>query len=257
MKNTGNGTNQELDRICMNCNYFFPYLEKGPSEYGLCLKDSEFDPYIDELLEKQNYKCCKELIEEKKFDGNREPCKDFEIIEVIEDDISVDDLFDNKLQEQKEIQILDILLKYQSIERYKNEVNSPETKIRLSAFENLAGLVGFNNKEAAELLIKSFKELPAPSSLDEVHFKLKVFRLVNREEFTEELIPTLVRDLYNTQSNNRTRQWISEIFRFFSIYNRNEKIRGYLEKMLKEKQFSYRIKNKIKEILYTDDSLYF
>lgn len=257
MKKTGNIIKQKLDKICINCNFFFPYLEHGASEYGLCLKDNEFEPYVDELLEKQNYNCCRELIGEKKFDGNREPCKEFDMIEEIEDYTSVSGLSGNELYEEKEIPDFGLVLKNQSIERFKKEVNSPNINVRLAAFESLSALTGFKNNEAAELLIESFNNIPAPSSLDEVHFKLNVFRFVNRYEFIEELIPSLVQDLCNTKSNNKTRQWILEIFRFFSIYKENEKIKNSLEKILSEKLFSYRIKKKIKGILYEADDFPF
>ena len=79
------------EKICCNCNYFFPYLLNGPSEYGICLKDDEFEPYIEDLLEDEDYDCCIELIEEKKFDGNRDSCEDFEMVEIIGTDSSMDE----------------------------------------------------------------------------------------------------------------------------------------------------------------------
>ncbi len=62
---------EELDRLCCNCNSFFP-AETGWTEEGICLSDSAFEPYLDELLENMNYDCCKDLIEKLKFDGNCE-----------------------------------------------------------------------------------------------------------------------------------------------------------------------------------------
>lgn len=127
-------------------------------------------------------------------------------------------------------------------------MESPSSEVRLKAIETLAGFTSFKNEEASELLINFFRNIPPPKTLQEVHFKIKVFGFVNRREFRKELVPVLVKDLYNTSSNNTTRQWITEIFRFFQICS-IEDIREPLEKMLKEKRFSYRIKNKIKEIL--------
>jgi len=127
-------------------------------------------------------------------------------------------------------------------------LESPSSEVRLKAIETLAGFTSFKNEETSELLINFFRNIPPPKTLQEVHFKIKVFGFVNRREFRKELVPVLVKDLYNTSSNNTTRQWITEIFRFFQICS-IEDIREPLEKMLKEKRFSYRIKNKIKEIL--------
>jgi hypothetical protein len=39
----------ELERVCFNCNHFFPASIQGPTEFGICLNDKEFEPFIDEL----------------------------------------------------------------------------------------------------------------------------------------------------------------------------------------------------------------
>ena len=124
-------------------------------------------------------------------------------------------------------------------------MESPSSEVRLEAIETLAGFTSFKNKEASELLINFFRNTPPPKTLEEVYFKIEAFRFVNRRESQKELVPVLVKDLYNTSSNNTTRQWITEIFRFFQRCSIKD-IREPLEKMLKEKCFSYRIKNKIK-----------
>jgi len=243
---------KELEKICMNCQSYYPDRLDEPTEFGICLNDIDFDPYIDELLEKQNFNCCKELIARKKFDGNREACEDFEMIEIKEDPILEQELEklakDGNVNEEtvKEIFLMHSL-RSQSVEEYAKKLESPGFNVRLKAIKTLAGLTSFKNKEASELLINFFRNIPPPKTLEEVHFKIEVFGFVNRREFQEKLIPVLIRDLYNTSSNNTTRQWITEI-RFFQICS-IEDIREPLEKMLKEKRFSYRIKNKIKEIL--------
>ena len=155
---------------------------------------------------------------------------------------------DNINEETVEEIFLAYSLRNRSVEEYATKLESPSSDVRLEAIETLAGFASFKNKEASELLINFFRNIPPPEILEEVHFKIKVFRFVNRGQFQEELIPVLVKDLYNTSSNNTTRQWITEIFRFFQTCS-IEDIREPLEKMLKEKCFSYRIKNKIKEIL--------
>lgn len=55
-------------------------------------------------------------------------------------------------------------------------------------------------------------------------------------------------ELYRTPSNNTTRQWISDIFRFLE-YSPIELSREPLEKMIKDKRFSYRLKKKMRNIL--------
>jgi len=244
---------EKLERICMNCNNYYPDRLDEPTEFGICLNDIDFEPYIDELLEKQNFDCCKELIARKRFNGSRKACEDFEMIEIEEDPILEQELKelakdDNVNEETVEEIFLMHSLRSRSVEEYAKKLESPSFNVRLKAIETLAGLTSFKNKEASELLINSFRNIPPPKTLEEVHFKIKAFRFVNRREFQKELVPVLIRDLYNTSSNNTTRQWITEIFRFFQTCS-IEDMREPLEKMLKEKRFSYRIKNKIKEIL--------
>lgn len=73
---------EQLERVCCNCNYFFPSRPEI-SEYGICLEDSEFEPFIDELLENLNYSCCQDLIREKEFTGDKDACNKYEEAEFI------------------------------------------------------------------------------------------------------------------------------------------------------------------------------
>jgi len=52
-----------MERICWNCNNFFPEKESGPTEMGICINEKAFEPYLEELMENANYNCCRELIE--------------------------------------------------------------------------------------------------------------------------------------------------------------------------------------------------
>jgi hypothetical protein len=237
----------------MNCQSYYPDRLDEETEFGICLNDSDFEPHIDELLEKQNFNCCKELIARKRFDGNKEVCQDFEMAEIKEDPIleqGLEELAkDDNINEET---VNEIFLAYsvrnRSVGEYPKKLQSPSSEIRVEAIETRAGFASFKNKGACELLVNFFRNIPPSKSLQEVHFKIKVFGFVERGEFQKELVPILIKDLHNTSSNNTTRQWITEIFRFFQRCS-IEDMREPLEKMLKEKCFSYRIKNKIKEIL--------
>ena len=71
---------EELEAICLNCNSFFP-ANIGPIEFGICLIDEAFEPFIDELLENPETASCQELIKSKQFSGEKEACSDFEEME--------------------------------------------------------------------------------------------------------------------------------------------------------------------------------
>ncbi len=51
---------------------------------GICLEDSDFEPFLDELLGSSNYASCQHLIDSKKFSGESTACDRFEEVELIE-----------------------------------------------------------------------------------------------------------------------------------------------------------------------------
>ena len=77
---------KESERICFNCNQFLPASMNEATEFGICLMDEVFEPYIEELLENSNFASCQDLIDYKKFPGEREACEHFEESESIEID---------------------------------------------------------------------------------------------------------------------------------------------------------------------------
>lgn len=98
-------------------------------------------------------------------------------------------------------------------------------------------------------LLKYFSKLPPTKTLEEVYLKKEVLRHLVRDDMKSQILPYIINELYNTPSNNTTRQWITAIFEFLS-HSPKDKIREPLEKMLKDKRFSYRLKEKMKNILY-------
>lgn len=73
----------EPDRICGNCNYSFP-AEEGGSIDAICLKDAEFEPYTERLLEEGDFSCCATLIKRKRFTVDRKACSDFDPMEFVD-----------------------------------------------------------------------------------------------------------------------------------------------------------------------------
>lgn len=74
---------EELARICGNCNIFYP-LSFESGEHGICLADTAFEPYLDEILEQDDFSRCRELAVEKMFPDEQEPCDRYEEVEVCE-----------------------------------------------------------------------------------------------------------------------------------------------------------------------------
>jgi len=237
----GHRIKMELELICSNCGYFFPASMKNPTKYGICLYDNN---------------SCKELIEEKKFLGETEACKHFEALEEFE--IDDNSRLGRELRHRKNTvdQIEKIDWKTIPIDRHVAQLNNPDKDKQLKALSTLASLAILGNKKAFDPLIEYFKKLPPPNTLDEVHFKLEVFRYVKYTKNELVIIPYLINELYHIQSNNTTRQWISKILQYLEFCPINM-IRDPLEKLLKERRFSHKLKAKIKNTIIACEEKHF
>ena len=139
-------------------------------------------------------------------------------------------------------------LKTFPIDRYIEQIKSQIPTERNAAISSLRAFVASGNKDAFNVLCEYFKDLPAPTTLEEVHFKIDLLRQMQNQDFKPLLIPILIDELYDTPSNNTTRQWISAIFKSLENFPCKD-VRDPLLKMLKDKRFSYRMKKKMKDIL--------
>lgn len=187
--------NNEIERICFNCNYFFPASGQDFNEFGICLNDNEFEPYLDELLENSNYDCCSDLINRKKFSGEQEACPNFDEMD-FEETIEIDDESElcRKLisclesgqfsyESLKELiieeRIRNIDLKTLPVEQDVKRLYSHNLADQMSAIRSLGGLISFENKAAFEELFKYLKQLPSPKTIQDVHIRIEVLRHLN------------------------------------------------------------------------------
>jgi hypothetical protein len=252
----------EEEKICFDCASYFPDSPNEATEYGICLLDEAFDPVVDDLLEGRMDEACRALVERKRFVGGRPACDSFEPAEMWEiDDDSPLGRELRRLAETGELnrEALDQLLDLAKldavdwtavpIDEHEARLESGTPEAREAALQTLSGLMSFGNQSARNALVRYLKGLPPPGTLEEVHFKVKVLRLMRREDTQEELVPHLVEELYRTPSNNTTRQWITAVFRFLEDAPPSL-TRAPLERMLGDKRFSPRLKQKMKDILY-------
>jgi len=256
---------EELVPICLNCSYFFPASMEDWTEYGICLNDEAFEPYLDELIEQNNYSSCQKLVEEKKIHGDTEACEHFEEPEQfeIDDNSHLGREFQNLLNTGKlnsdaieRAILLDQIEKIDwktiPVDNHVAQLKNPDKDKQLEAVTTLGSLAIQGNINAASELIKYFKKLPPPETLDEVHYKIEVFRHIDYMPNKSVIIPHLIDELYHIQSNNTTRQWISKILHFLK-HCPSAVIRGPLEKLLKEKKLSYKLKTKINNIIIASE----
>lgn len=240
-------------------------------EFGICLNDEEFAPFIEELLENSNYGCCQELIKYRKFRGEREACSDFSISE-IEEGIEIDEnsefgreLITSIRSGQFNMESLEeLLLKEQirnidfknlTVEKYSQRLKDSNPEVRNSAISTLGALIVYGNKAAFQELFVFLQQLPPPKTIEEVHFKKTLLLQLDYPPFKTQIVPALLDELNTVSSNNTTRQWITTILEFLER-NLDNSICERLENMLSDKRFTYRIKAKIRYILHKNDNLF-
>ncbi|NLC43557.1 MAG: hypothetical protein GX783_04670 [Clostridiales bacterium] len=236
---------EELERICCNCNQFISDLDDFESEFGICLRDDVFDEHLDEVFGNSSFSSCRDLFEERKFDGFRQACADFEEIEYVEDEeleeeseLNYEEL--DKLTEVYRTQDVDDIAKYlYAEEEYKDK-----------AISLLLYLMNYRNENAFKAMMDYYKSLPSVESIDDVHFRLKILECLYRfnpnESCSSELIEMLVDELYKMQSNNTTRQLFSSILKFLSSSNCElDMITDKLAWLLDNRKFSPKMKQNI------------
>jgi hypothetical protein len=73
-----------LDRVCGNCHRSHP-AEPVASQFCICLQDPEFEPYLDDIIERQDFSRCQELTRRTRFPWNREACKEFDPVDDLDE----------------------------------------------------------------------------------------------------------------------------------------------------------------------------
>ncbi|MFO7953110.1 MAG: hypothetical protein R6U91_09970 [Bacillota bacterium] len=254
---------EELERVCFNCTHFFPASDEL-TEYGICLDDEDFAPYIKDLLEDFNFASCQDLIDKKKFSGDYEGCENFEVAEILEidNDSPLEELLNTyketgEIDEEKlekaifEEQIKNIDLKTLPVEPYAEKLESGGPEEQKEALQSLGGLVSQGNREAFKALFDYLKKLPPPERINEVHTKIDILENLKASPYPEQkikLISLLMDELYKVASNNTTRQWITKILEYLADLPEAE-IRPPLEALLEKRQFPLRTRKKIEAFL--------
>ncbi|MBC8431035.1 MAG: hypothetical protein ISR61_10010 [Desulfobacteraceae bacterium] len=255
----------DLERICGNCNYSFPSEPFG-SDFAICLNDPDLEPYVDDMLENQDFSRCQNLIKQKRFSWEQEACPDFDPVELNEEfpfsselNSAIAELADEgrltaETFEQAVFEdvVDNIDWAHMPVEDYVEELNRADNVgAREKAVANLGGLIAFDNEAAFYALGNYLRELSPPATVEETHFRIEILRHLNlRNRFEDKLGPLLVEDLFRTPSNNTTRSWYTAVFRFFENAPAHMAEEA-LSPMLNSPQFSYRIKKRVRTILQT------
>jgi hypothetical protein len=260
---------EELDKVCGNCNSFFP-AEPGGSSFAICLSDSDFEPYIDQLLN-NDYDCCEKLIALKRFPIDRQACPDFDPIEDCDDETEFSSELTAKIRDlstkgQLTPDSLRTALAIEPIENidwskapiesYVQRFHAAATvRLQSAALNGLGALVSYGNRAAFDFLCDFFRKLPPAQTPADCHFRAEILRYLRGPlEYERKVARMLVEDLFRTPSNQSTRSWYSEVWKFFKGCP-PEVAEEALLPILDSPKFSYRIKQRVKEIIGLTRSL--
>jgi len=225
------------ESICQNCSYFFSDAE-DETGLGVCMRDEAFESFADDIMECSSFACCYELYLEKRFDGEKAACSDFEEVEIIEDS-DADEIYGYLLHES---------LKNQNVDEIINKLYSLENKEIEQAVTSLSGYIAIGNNDAFEGLLNYYKQLPPADNLKDVHVRVKIVNALAYRKTEKDTINAYINELSRTPSNNTTRKLYSEILLLLGRCPL-EMIEDPLLELLANKQFSYKIKNRIYEIM--------
>lgn len=207
---------EELERICCNCSNFFTDVNDLDGNFGVCIKDEAFEEYLDEIFENADFSVCIDLYKEKRFDGERDVCSDYDEVEIIEDEESENgsQMTEEELDRRYEI------YRTQDVDDIAKYLSSEEEKLKSKAISALLYLMNFKNQNAFYSMLNYYKNLPTVESIDDIHSRLKIldrFYYFNiNQNCSNDLIEMLVGELYKMPSNNTTRQLFSSILEFLS-----------------------------------------
>ena len=101
----------EPENICGDCHAFRPVSFAAEEEMGICLLDPVFDPYLDEIIERDSFDNCGQLVREKMFSGEKKACSLYDEIDYPEEPLETLDLmleFDGVPIEQLQLQDNDV-----------------------------------------------------------------------------------------------------------------------------------------------------
>jgi hypothetical protein len=250
-----------MEKTCIDCSAYLPIPPQEFSEWGICLNDEAFEPFVEKLLEGLVPGACQALLEKKNFVGERPVCSDFQESEIIE--IDDDSPFGQELRQlgesgeltsetleraMLEERVRRIDWKTLPVDQYVKQLESKRSRERDAGISSLGAMIGLGNPVAFHALLRFLSSLPPPATIKKVHLKREILRYLDCWKDKSAVASILVEELGRIHSNNTTRQWISDIFRFLEQCPL-EGMQEPLEAMLSDKRFSYKFRRKVMDVL--------
>lgn len=225
----------DIDKICQNCSFFF--LDRGDIDLGVCILDEAFEPFIDQILENDDFSSCYKLYLQKRFAGEKEACDKFEEPEIIDipegEDINAYITIEN--------------LKHQNVDEITKYLHSSDPDLVKKAISAISTYVYIGNMDAYEGLISYYESLGPAEALDDVNLRLEMIDMLNRYESEQRTIEAYINELARTPSNNTTRKLYTLILKRLSLCPA-EIVSGMLIELLDKQQYGYKIRKRILEV---------
>ncbi len=247
-------------RTCLECSAYLPASNDEATEFGICLNEDAFEPFVEELLNGVVSDSCRALVKQKKFQGETHfVCGNFQQTETIEIEDSIGQRL-RSLAEKGELtpeavedaifedRVKHIDWKTQPVDQYTWQLERGIPEERDKAISSLGALIALENLEAFQALLRFLAALPPPTTLREVHLKSRILHQLSTVKYKEAVVPYLVEELGRTKSNNTTRQWILEILQFLERCP-PQVIKEPLEQMLADGRFSLKLKRRVLNLL--------
>ncbi|RQD70061.1 MAG: hypothetical protein D5S00_05025 [Tindallia sp. MSAO_Bac2] len=225
----------EFDRICQNCGSFFQDMDD--INLGVCLNDKVFEPFIDEILDSEDFSNCHELYLQKRYNGEKEACEDFNEPEMLEIPEGMD-LYEYLRFEQ---------LKYQDVDDIIKHLYDNDEKLASNAITTLSKYIAIGNESAYRGLVNYYMDMGPAETLEDVHARKDIIKVLSIKEPENSTIDAYVNELARTPSNNTTRQLYTQILERLSRCP-CEMVEGPLLELLQKTDYSYKIKKRIMEV---------
>jgi hypothetical protein len=248
-------------KACFDCSAYLPVPPEDLTEFGICLNDEAFEPFVEDLLAGSIPASCQVLAEQKKFVGDRPACPDFQESEIIEiDDESPLGQELRRLGESGQLTpetlekaVIEEGLRRMNwktvpVDRYAKQLGSKRSRERDAGISSLGAMIALGNPTAFQTLLQYLSSLAPPRTIKEVHLKKEILRQLACWKDRSAVAPVLIQELGRIPSNNTTRQWITDILKFLARCPLDV-VQGSLEGMLSDKKFSFKLMRKVKEAL--------
>lgn len=231
--------------ICQNCSCFIQDVKDLSSGLGICMMEDTFEPFEDEILADADFSNCYDLYLKKRYHGGKEVCEFY--LESETDEFTEDNDFDvDSYNEQ---------MKNKNVDDIIRDFYDDDSDIVNEAISAISAYVKFGNENAYKALMGFYRGLGPALSLEDVHNRVEIVDTLYKTEPTDDIIDTFVNELMRTPSNNTTRQLYTRILELLSRYP-VEMVEGPLSELLRKRNYSYRIKNKIIATILRDSDEY-